>query len=254
MKTQYLLRLRLPKGQKFYAGDFREALAKTNTLPPEFFGYDPETRRPACKAPTQKPGQEKRAPTAYEASHPSAAPSIRIVGANGWLGILANQESKALMQAAIPAAMDVVLARFNKPIPVQMETHQLELTTLQYARPYWVREMVIKKGGYKGMPEQELHDLIKRRIQQSIAQQSMDYALDCPTEEQMGIFIAGADRPRGLRLVTSNGATNQYAALVDVKFYANLELLGFWFAGNLTARGYGRIGLDLGEFSQGDAA
>lgn len=249
MKSQHLLRLRLPRGERFYVSEFREALAKTNMLPPEFFGYDPDTGRPACNAPIQKPGQNKRAPTAYELAHPSAAPPIRIVGANEWVGILADPNSKDLLHAATHVAMEVVSERFNKPIPVQMETHQLAIAPLQDARPYWAREMVVKKGAYKDMPDRELHGLLKLRIQQGLARQAVDYGMDCPADGQMEIFVAGAERPRGLRIVTSSGATNQYALLLDVKFYANLELLGFWFAGNLTARGYGRIGLNLGEYN-----
>jgi hypothetical protein len=36
--------------------------------------------------------------------------------------------------------------------------------------------------------------------------------------------------------------TNEYATLVDVKFTAFVDLQGVWMIGNLTSRGYGRIG------------
>ena len=40
---QYLLRISLPSGVRMYPNVLREALARSNTLPPAFIGYDPET-------------------------------------------------------------------------------------------------------------------------------------------------------------------------------------------------------------------
>ncbi len=247
MKHQ-LLRFSLPRDKHYYASEFREDLAKSNALPPEFFCYDPDTQRPIRQGKAKESrfienGQERVVKIIDR-----VIPSIRTVAGRGWVGILADQDSVDLLERAVVPAMKAVKSRFNCSVPMQMEEHDLRISETNEVRPYFVREMVVKKGGRAGMDDHEISALVTRRLTKAIATQADAYNLDCPVYSQMGIVVAELNRPRGLRLVTNTGTTNQYAMLVDVKFYTHLNLIGFWFAGNLTSRGYGRIGLNLGEF------
>lgn len=234
---QHLLKFMLPDGVRLFPGDFRERLAKSEKLPPEFFNYDPETRQPARQL--SRKGFHK--PTQMEQDSPDALPSIRVVGGRSWVGILSKETHKDLLDRSVPVALDIVQGVCKKPVPVELSRYELGLEVSHFPRSYKIREMVIKKGTRKGMSEAEQFAIIKKRIEQSICRQAIDARLDCPVDEQMGVMVSSIDRPRGLRIITANGVTNQYAQLVDVNFYAHLDLSGFWFAGNLTARGYGRI-------------
>jgi hypothetical protein len=242
---QTLLRLSLPEGVRIYPNDLREMLARSNLLPPEFFGYDPDTRFPLCEAPTRADSK----PTAAQAANRSAIPGVRIVGGRSWVGVLATgQANKPLLDAAIGPALQALSNRCRAPIPVQIEEHDLTIEGQEYPSAYWVREMVIKKGGSKDMDSDAHRALIKSRIETGLAKQALAYGLDCPPEHLLDVRVSDLVRPRGLRIVATSGPTGQYAQLVDVAFYANAKLRGFWFAGNMTARGYGRIG--FGDYAR----
>lgn len=242
---QSLLRLSLPDGVRIYPNELREMLARSNSLPPQFFGYDPDTRFPLCEAPIRADST----PTAAQAANPGAIPGIRIVGGRSWVGVLATgSANKTLLDAAIAPALQALSNHCRAAIPVQIEEHDLTIEGQEYPSAYWVREMVIKKGWTKEMDGDAHRALIQSRIETALAKQALAYGLDCPPEHLLEIRVADLQRPRGLRIVGSSGPTKQFAQLVDVSFYANAKLRGFWFAGNMTARGYGRIG--FGNFSR----
>lgn len=223
-RAQHLLRFTLPEGVRIYPSDFRKSLAGTNQLRPEFFHYDPDTGHPV------REGQNK-----------SAIPGIRIVGGRTWVGVLASPSCKDLLDQSIPTIIYTISGICKKPVATEFSSYTFAIHATQTPIRYRVREMVIKKGAKKDMPEAERIALIKSRIQQAIYNQAKDHGMDCPTNEQLGVMISKIERPRGLRIVSRNGETNQFAELVDVEFYVHAMLKGFWFAGNLTARGYGRI-------------
>ena len=236
---QYLLRFSLPSGVRMYPNVLREALARSNTLPPEFFGYDPETGKPLC----EKPLSADKTPTQAQLANPKAIPPIRIVGATTWVGILATgEQAKQLLDAATMPAIAAVTAHCKQPVPVQVEEHDLSIASQEWPTEYWVREMVIKKGLATARDEETQMAVIKRRLEASLMAQADHYGMDCPPESLLDIRITEIVRSRGLQIVGSDGPTPQYAALFDVRFLAHAALKGFWFAGNLTARGYGRIG------------
>lgn len=243
---QTLLRFSLPTGVRMYPNDLREALARTNRLPASFFGYDLETGFP-IRQPSRKEGV---APTAAQKSNRMAIPGIRVVGGASWVGILATgAESQDLLNAAIAPAIEAVNGHCKAAVPVRIENPIFYIESQEFPSAYWVREMVIKKGAGREVSDDERMAVVKRRIETSIAAQAEAHGLDCPPEPLLDVRVAELIRPRGLRIVTTSGPTDQYACLLDVRFYASAKLCGFWFAGNLTARGYGRISFgDFGNF------
>lgn len=249
---QHLLKINLPKGQRLYPAEFREALAATNKLPAEFFGYDASTGKPVHQAPKiESPDQlsdEQLRLTRQSLPENLVVPKVRIIGGTTWVGILCDDESLPLLHAAIVPASNILSARFRQPVPFVIEQHQVGLEELQHSRQYFVREMVIRKGARKDMPEDELKELVKKRIQTAIADQARAMNIDCPSDERMGVFVTEVLRPRGLQVVATQGKKGCYACLVDVRVFLNLSLLGYWFAGNLTSRGYGRIGVKIPDF------
>lgn len=240
---QFLLRFNLPAGQRFYPNTLREDLARTNALPSAFFAYDQETGRPLCEAPRR----DGKTATAAQQANRAAIPGVRFVGGRSWVGILATgQDNKALLDQSIGVVLEAVTRRCGQPVPVNLERHSLSVESQEYPSAYWVREMVIKKGAARGMADDDHKALVKRRLEASLEKQAMAYGLDLPPAEHLDIQIRELIRPRGLQIVASTGPTRHYAELVDVAFYANAALRGYWFAGNLTARGYGRVG--FGDF------
>lgn len=243
---QKLLKCSLPPGVRMFPNTLREALARTNRLPPLFFGYDPETGQPLCQAPR---GPEAR-PTAAQLANPAAIPPIRVVGGATWVGILATGKiGESMFDDAIGPAIAAVTAHCKAPVPVQIVEPTLSLEGTEYPQAYWVRELVLKKGARRQIDDSARIAVVQQRIATAIATQALALGMDCPPESLLDIRVSEVIRPRGLQLVTSNGPTRQYAMLADVRFYANATLRGYWFAGNMTARGYGRIG--YGDYRRG---
>lgn len=253
--NQYLLRFSLPQGKQMRANELREALARTNSLPPEFFSYDSATGQPirqiaraARKDKEKNRRDEVPAPTEQQQGNPLAVPGVRFIGGKTWVGVLATGEQyKSLLDQAVVPAIHALTSHCACPVPVEMDEREFSIKASGAPVRYWVREMVIKKGGSRDMDPAALRALIKCRIEEGLRRQASASMLDCPSTSLLEVRVREAHRPRGLRLVTQQGATNQYAMLVDVEFSMFAELKGFWFCGNLTARGYGRIGLHLGE-------
>jgi len=244
---QHLLRFALPKGQSFWPNDFREALAK-HDLPPLFFSRDPETghsitRKTRSELGVRKyleqHGHEPTPPTEEQRANPFALPGIRIIGSSRWVGILATgKRYKPLLEAATIPAIQIVTERCGRSVGVELEQRQLGVDGLDYPRRYFIRNLVMKQGLTKTA---ENKTRVASRILDALERQALAYGMDLPTAEQMDIRVESVVRPRGMRLVTSNGATGQFVGLADVEFYACADLKGYWFAGNLTSRGYGRI-------------
>lgn len=246
---QYLIRFALPKGKTLWPNDLREALAK-HDLPPLFFSRDPETGHSITRKPTSELGMRKLAeklghepppPTEEQRANPFALPGIRIIGSSTWVGILATgSRYRPLLDAATIPAIQIVTERSGRSVGVELEQRQLSVKGLDYPKRYFIRNLVLKHGLTKTNNE----ECIRSRITDALERQSLAYGLDLPTAAHMDIRISQVVRPRGMRLVTSTGATGQFVGLADVEFYACADLKGYWFAGNLTSRGYGRIVAD----------
>nr|6H9H_A Chain A, Csf5 [Aromatoleum aromaticum EbN1]6H9H_B Chain B, Csf5 [Aromatoleum aromaticum EbN1]6H9I_A Chain A, Csf5 [Aromatoleum aromaticum EbN1]6H9I_B Chain B, Csf5 [Aromatoleum aromaticum EbN1] len=257
MGQQHLLRFALPAGKKLWPNDLREALAK-HDLPPLFFSRDPQTGHAITRAMRnekrvrgyiEQHGHEPPPPTEEQRANPLAIPGIRIVGSSTWVGILATGERyKPLLEAATLPAIQIVTQRCGRGVGVELEQHTLSIKGLDDPKRYFVRNLVMKRGLTKTA---ENTTQVASRILSALERQAVAYSLDLPPTAQVDIHVESVVRPRGMRLVTSTGATEQFVGLADVEFYACLDLKGYWFAGNLTSRGYGRIIADHPAMSTG---
>ncbi|WP_420213417.1 type IV CRISPR-associated endonuclease Csf5 (plasmid) [Burkholderia aenigmatica] len=224
MRKQTLLRIGLPADTQIYVSRYRELLAKEAGASAALFHYSAENKTPA-------PG----------------IPGVRVVGGKRWLGILADEQNAGVVYESMGAAVRAASQLAGQNIPVHVEEHELSLKPCHEPRQYWVREMVLKRRSPSARGS-DLEDLVRRRLVAGIERMAAYYGIDCPTDEQLGIEVE-VKRNIGLRLSTVDGPTNEWVTLVDVAFTAHLELDGFWFVGNLTSRGYGRVGRDLASLA-----
>jgi hypothetical protein len=228
MREQTLLKLSLPTGTRMYASRLRELLARDCDLPPEFFHRN------------------------GNGGTLQGSPTIRTVGGKGWVGVLGdgNLGEKLVEMATIPALRSVQ-KEIGAVVPIRLEQHLPQIEKLETIAMYWVRELVVKRRSQK-LREAEPEMLAELVVMNGLKRTSEYFGLDVSLLETDCLFrVEEVIRPRGLRICTTSGETNEYATLMDVKFSLNRKLLGFWFAGNLTSRGYGRIGRDLNSLRNG---
>ena len=220
---QSLLRIGIPSGKVLRGSEFREALARSNMLPSEFFHRD------------------------SSGSTMISRPSLATVCGKQWVGVLATGKNAInlldeTMGRVVRVASDVV----GSSVPVSMESHQISAAYNPIPQAYWIRELVMRLRGPAAMEQgkTDLNGLIKERVMISIHRIVDDLGIDLPSDEALDMRVSQAERPRGLRLQTTTGTTNEFSTLVDVQFLISADLRGIWQVGNLTSRGYGRIGLD----------
>ena len=219
MSTQTLLRIALPDDVRVFPSQFRERLAKTEDLPASFFHYD--AGRPM-------PG----------------SPTVRIVGGKTWLGILASgADQYDLVSVAMKPALRALDLQ-GRVLRTTVETFDFAVEETHLPQTYFIREMAIKRRHPAARLADE-RDLVTDRLRQALIRQFDENGFGVP--EDFPLMVTDVIRPRGLHLKTANGQSNEYVTLLDARFAAPLKLLGFWFAGNLTARGYGRIIRDVGQ-------
>jgi hypothetical protein len=215
LHKQTLLRIGLPRGLRVYPSEFREMLAKVPNMPNALFHRDED-------------GETL-----------NDRPGIRMVGAVGWVGIVADEENKMLLREATGAAILAVTERTGRSCDVKIEEHDFGITQTEEPRVYWVREMVLKRKAKARA--QAVETVIEDKALTSIEAACEKYGMDCPTAEQLGIKTVEIVRERGMRLQTTSGVTNMWVTLVDAKVMIHANLQGHWFLGNLTSRGYGRV-------------
>ena len=216
MSTQTLLRISLPGGVTLYPSHFREIVARLPGMPAALFHRDDKG-----KTINERPG-------------------IRFVGGLSWVGLLADSQQEPLLTAVAGAAILAVSAFANHPCKVQIESLKFGLKLSYAPQMYWVREMAIKRTSPKARA-QEVDSLIAARALTSIEGTCEKYGFDCPTGDQLEISTVEVIHERGMNLETSTGLTGMFVHLVDAVIMVHADLDGMWFAGNLTARGYGRL-------------
>lgn len=214
-QKQTLLRIGLPHGVRVYPSEFREMLAKVPSMPNALFHRD------------------KEGETLNE------RPGIRVAGAVGWVGLVADEENKMLLREATGAAILAVSERTGRSCDVKIEEHDFNIKPTNEPRMYWIREMVIKRR--TNARTQDVSTLVQARTLSSIEAICEKYGFDCPTAEQLDIQTVEVVHDRGMRLQTTTGVTNMWVTLVDTRVMIHADLAGHWFVGNLTSRGYGRI-------------
>jgi len=216
---QTLLRIGLPAGTLLYASRFRELVARLPNMPAMLFNR----------------GEDRR-------TLPST-PTVRFVGGRQWVGILADPGHEGLVYDVMGAAVRAVTQEISKAVPVSVEEHELGVKSCQWPVRYWIREMAIKRRTDVRRAA-STHDLVAELLLRDIEAQAERFGLDMPTRDQLDLFVEVVNE-KGLRLQTTSGVTNEYVHLVNASVDVNAEMRGIWFAGNLTSRGYGRIGRDL---------
>lgn len=224
-REQTLLQLRLPPGKQLYASRFRELLAKGCNLPPEFFRPEAGSKSP---------------------------PLIRIVGGKSWVGILGDGARGAeLVEAAAGPAIRLATTEVDRNVQVVMQTPTLGVEAQDFLTRYWVRELVVKcrtQARREATPEVLAEQVVLTGLKRVAQRAGLDDSL---FEADLVFRIENANRPRGLRISTTDGDTNEFATLMDVEFTINRKLSGYWFVGNMTSRGYGRIGRDIAALRNG---
>lgn len=227
---QSLLRIKLPAQKTLYASRFRELLARECNLPPAFFHRAEDGRTL------------------------SGAPVIRVVGGKTWVGILGDGEVGAgLVEMATGGAIRCVQKELNVSTAVTLEVHKPEITSTETLNRYWVREMVVKRrtpSRREATAEVLAEELVLKHLKKAAIQYGLDESI---LENDLMYRVEAVNRPRGLRISTTAGDTNEFATLMDVEFVMNRNITGIWCVGNLTSRGYGRIGRNLDALKNGPA-
>jgi hypothetical protein len=217
VKHQTLLRISLPGGMRIYPSAFREMLAKMPDLPNALFHRDDAGK-----------------------TINTCPPAIRMAGAVGWVGLVAEPGSEQLLFSVMGSAVQAASTAIGKSCSIQVETIELNIKALNEPRVYWVREMAIKRQHKRAM-EQDVETLIRERMLTSLEASCNSNGFVCPTADALGIEVVEIVHERGLRLQTTTGLTNMFVHLVDARVMVHADLDGMWFVGNLTSRGYGRI-------------
>lgn len=222
---QTLLRIELPEDVRLYPQRFRELISKESAgaLPPAIFHAE-EGGTPA-----------------------TGMPSVRIIGGRRWVGVLTDDAHAPLVYEVMGAAVRAAISVAQRPLATRIEEHHLRIRPCQHPVRYWIREMALKRRTPAARAA-DLSALVRARLLSGIARMAARYGIDCPTDDQLEVDV-DLRRHLGLRLSTTTGPTNEFVTLVDASFTLHAELKGLWFAGNLTARGYGRIGRDLNDLA-----
>jgi hypothetical protein len=162
-----------------------------------------------------------------------------MLGGKQWVGILADQSHAELVYDVMGRAVHVVSQRIGKPVRPSLEEHDFGIERLHTPKRYWIREMALKRR-HPGSRQAEVQELVSQRLLQGLTRAADHYSLDCPSLDELGLFMV-VTRHIGMPLSTTTGITKEYVTLVNAEVLLHADLSGFWFAGNLTSRGYGRI-------------
>lgn len=226
MNKQSLLKIQLPRGKELRGAEFREMLAKEENLPESFFHYEN--------------GKPKNG-GAGDALQIAALPQICIVSGRGWVGVLAQPGQEDLLDAASGKIIRTVTKRIGEVCKIEMQNPTFGCAVQKSPTTYWIREMVMKRR-HPAARNAPIETLVEQRIKAGMERYATAYGFDLPSWSDMDLRVTQCNRPRGLALRTTAGVTREYATLVDVEFKAFVDLKGIWMLGNLTSRGYGRVG------------
>ena len=172
------------------------------------------------------------------------APAIRTVGARTWVGLLAEGGHEDVLLKVMGSALRAASHECRSLLPLKIEQHELSLQRRDEPVRYFLREAAIKRRTDISRAS-DIETLIENRVYSAIESTCGRFGMDCPTKDDLGILVSEVEY-QGLRLQTTTGVTDEYVALVNARVLIYAELKGFWFVGNLTSRGYGRLMPDKG--------
>lgn len=212
--SQTVLRLELPKGVRVYPSEFRESLARENSLSEAFFHRQ-------------------------HGATISGRPTIKTVGTKNWIGLVADDDQAAkLLYTAVAPAASIAARMAGSPCRMQIEERQFGISGRPTPYRYFIREMALKQRS-KIRREGDIKETLAKAITQSIERTCDQMLWDCPSD--LGVTVVDINRSRGLLLQTTSGVTKESVGLFDLEILVHAELSGYWFAGNLTSRGYGLV-------------
>lgn len=255
---QTLIRINWPKGVSCYAHTFREALAKSELLPSEFFHYGNtidawEVTKSVVDGKLQVTSRVQITKTFEKAIPLNGRPPVRIVGGKTWVGVIADPGREDMVLPHIAAILAVATKIANSPVKIQVEQHEFNINYTEHPVKYMLREMVIARRNEKARSE-DLSKLVTERIwggasggnHYGIDGTCAAFGFEPPSKEMLDIKVFPL-KNIGMALRPADGKSNEYMSLVDAEIWMNANLAGIWQVGNLTARGYGRIIKPLGE-------
>jgi len=223
MSTKVLvLRIGITGHSRLHVSRFRELVAKVIGEAPALFHRDPDG----------KPSK--------------GIPKVRFIGGKTWVGVAFDEELSDLLYQHMGLILQSVSSETGSVARAEVETHTIDCTVDNIPRSYWIRELVLKRRGPEAL-DMEINYLIEKRVLKGLVTFDRHHGLmEMPddwfdTKLHLSFELVDVIRPRGLRIQTTTGTTNEYATLVDVGFVCCANLEGIWSVGNLTSRGYGRI-------------
>lgn len=212
---QLLLRMALPAQSKLFPDQFREAMARRVGEVPGLFHYE-ENGRTA-----------------------QGRPAVRFLGGKNWVGIVADEAASDLLYGQVGAAIETVTEHCGRPVSVNVEEHEVSLALRDAPRQYRITRMALKRRTDPAR-NKPIEELVKERLLSSIEAQALRFGFDCPVRSELDMHLS-IGQQFGMPLRTTTGTTKEYITVVSAEFTTHLHLGGFWFGGNLTARGHGRI-------------
>lgn len=213
---QTLLKITIPKGEKLYADQFRMIVAAQDKLSPALFGRG-------------------------EDGNTVADPEVRFVGGHQWVGLVADGAHEQVVYESLGTVLDATARHFGKACAVEIERHELSFRPTDYPIFYRATGVALKRRGQQAW-EQDPAELLTARIGSTLVKQVDHRGLDHPGVEALEVANVDFDRQLGMQLKVQTGPTKEYVSLFPrVTFSVFAELKGFWFVGNLSARGHGRI-------------
>lgn len=139
---------------------------------------------------------------------------------------------------------EIILAaskHLGRAVPVEFEQHEHSLVKTQFVHHYRALNVAIKRRGPSAR-ESNIDALASRRIVASLLKQSTVLGMDVPEEQDLEIACIEVDRTVGVQLKTDAGLTNEWMTVIpSLSFTSFADLKGFWFVGNLSSRGHGRV-------------
>lgn len=213
---QLLLRIQTGHDLTLYPKDFRKVVAGLDQRAPALFGRDDR-------------GQT--------VDHPAA----RFIGGPGWVGVLVDEVDSSLLMRH---AGEIILAasqHAGRPLPVAFEEHTCSITRAPFVHHYRASNVALKMR-HPGAREMDFTTLIAKRIAGALVIQATHRGMDAPEEHEFEIACVDVDQRLGMQLKTDRGDTGEWVTVVpSVSFTSFVDLKGFWFVGNLSARGHGRV-------------
>ena len=162
-------------------------------------------------------------------------PPIRFVGGRSWVGMVADPGYEQLLLQHAGAAVQAASRALARPLAVDFEEHQFGVERSHTPVFYRALNVAFKRRSEKAKGE-DVGALFSQRLVAALERQALRTGLDCPIADELEVANVQVPREMGMMLHTEG-----LKLLPSVEFTMFAELRGFWFAGNLSARGYGRI-------------